>query len=359
MDIARGLAILGMFIAHAMPRADEGELLVDGRSSILFATLAGVSLGLLSGGTQPPEPGSRSAVRRVVVVRALFVFLLGVLLWTLGSEIAIILDYYAVMFLLVLPLLFAGRAVILVTAAVVLVAAPALARLVDPGSREPASVLDVLREYLLTGYYPALVWLPLLLVGLVAARSGLERRRTQAWLVGAGCAAAIAGYGSALILPGVTAEAHSGSTPEILGSGGTAFAILGLLLIATTTGRFGRGAPGRALAPRGRRSVGSHRLHGPNSRSRDGRWRAGHRGSRLSRLAAPDRARRCLAARGESVAVLPRAWAARAPAHQAGGEALTFLRRIRLPRRPGSPSRRAPARGGRTPAACCRPASHE
>jgi uncharacterized membrane protein YeiB len=242
VDIARGLAILGMFVAHAMPRADEGELLVDGRSSILFATLAGVSLGLLSGGTQPPGPGSRSASRRVVFVRALAVFLLGVLLWTLGSEIAIILDYYAIMFLLMLPLLFARRAVLAATAVLLLVVAPILARLVDPGDRAPASVLDVAREYLLTGYYPALVWLPLLLVGLVAARSGLERRRTQAWLVGGGTAAAIAGYGSAALIPGVTAEAHSGSTAEILGSGGTALAVLGLLLVATNAGRFGSGA---------------------------------------------------------------------------------------------------------------------
>jgi uncharacterized membrane protein YeiB len=245
VDIARGLAILGMFIAHAMPRTDDGELVVDGRSSILFATLAGVSLGLLSGGTEPPEPGARSTIRRVVLVRSLFVFLLGVLLWTLGSEIAIILDYYAIMFLLTLPLLFAGRAVLTVTAALLLVLAPMLARFVDSGESVPESILDVAREYLLTGYYPALVWLPLLLFGLVAARSGLERRPTQAWLIAGGGAAAIVGYGSAAVLPGVTAEAHSASTAEILGSGGTAFAILGLLLLATTAGRFGEGA--RAL----------------------------------------------------------------------------------------------------------------
>jgi uncharacterized membrane protein YeiB len=241
VDIARGLAILGMFVAHAMPRADDGELLVDGRSSILFATLAGVSLGLLSGGTDPPGPGERSAIQRVVLVRALFVFLLGILLATLGSEIAIILDYYAIMFLLMLPLLFAGRAVLLSTAAVLLIAAPILARLVDPVNRMLESVLDVGREYLLTGYYPALVWLPVLLLGLVAARSGLERRRTQGWLVGGGSAAAVTGYGGALLLPGVTAEAHSASTAEILGSGGTALAILGLLLVATTSGRLGEG----------------------------------------------------------------------------------------------------------------------
>ena len=239
VDIARGFAVLGMFVAHAMPRANEAELVVDGRSSILFATLAGVSLGLLSGATDPPVPGARASVRRLVLVRALVIFLLGVLLWTLGSEIAIILDYYAVMFLLLLPLLFANRAVLAVIAALLLVVAPLLAHLVDPGNRAPASVIDVLREYLLTGAYPALVWLPLLILGLVAARSGLERRRTQAWLVAGGSAAAVVGYGSALVLPGVTAEAHSGSTAEILASGGTALAILGVLLFATTAGRFG------------------------------------------------------------------------------------------------------------------------
>ncbi|WP_411720787.1 DUF418 domain-containing protein [Mycetocola sp.] len=241
MDIARGLAILGMFVAHTIPRTDDGELLVDGRSSILFATLAGVSLGLLSGGTEPPGPGERSAIRRVVLVRALFVFLLGVLLATLGSEIAIILDYYAIMFLALLPLLFARRAVLTGTAVLLLIAAPMLARLVDPGNRAPASILDVGWEYLLTGYYPALVWLPLLLLGLVAARSGLDRRRTQVWMAGAGSAAAIAGYGSALVLPGVTAEAHSSTTAEILGSGGTAFAVIGLLLLVTTAGGLGEG----------------------------------------------------------------------------------------------------------------------
>jgi uncharacterized membrane protein YeiB len=241
VDIARGLAVLGMFVAHTMPQADESELLVDGRSSILFATVAGVSLGLLSGGTDPPGQGSRAVIRRVVLVRALFVFLLGVLLWTLGSEIAIILDYYAVMFLIVLPLLFAGRAVLTAAAAVLLVVAPLLARSVDQGNPVPASVLDVGREYLLTGSYPALVWSPLLLMGLVAARSGLERRRTQAWLVAGGSVSAVIGYGSAAVLPGVTAEAHSGSTAEILGSGGTAHAILGLLLVVTSAGRLGKG----------------------------------------------------------------------------------------------------------------------
>lgn len=242
VDIARGIAILGMFVAHTMPRQDDGELLVDGRSSLLFATLAGVSLGLMSGGEDPPTDRRRARIRGVVVVRALFVFLLGVLLSTLGSEIAIILDYYAVMFLLMLPLLFAPRAWLAVTAGIVLVCAPLLADLVDQGERRQDSAIDLLRDYLLTGAYPALVWLPVLLAGLLAARSGLERRRTQAWMIVGGAAAAATGYGAAAVLPGVTAEAHSATTAEILGSGGTAMALIGGLLLLTTgeSGRFAR-----------------------------------------------------------------------------------------------------------------------
>lgn len=240
VDIARGVAILGMFVAHTMPRDGEGELLVDGRSSLLFATLAGVSLGLLSGAEDPPGPGERSGIRRIVFVRALFVFLLGVLLATLGSEIAIILDYYAVMFLLLLPLLFLRRAFLVGIGMVILVVAPMLARLVDPGGRTGDDGIDLLRNYLLTGSYPALVWLPVLIAGLVAARSGLLHRRTQVWMLLGGVAAAICGYGAAAVLPGVTAEAHSGSTAEILGSGGTAIAVIGVLLLLTTSETAGR-----------------------------------------------------------------------------------------------------------------------
>lgn len=56
-DIARGLAVLGMFIAHVGPEREglTGWLLglADGRSSILFATLAGVSLAILTGRNVP------------------------------------------------------------------------------------------------------------------------------------------------------------------------------------------------------------------------------------------------------------------------------------------------------------------
>ena len=46
----------------------------------------------------------------------------------------------------------------------------------------------------------------------------------------------LGGYGAAALLPGISAEAHSGTTAELIGSGGLAFAIIGLLLVVLDPG---------------------------------------------------------------------------------------------------------------------------
>lgn len=233
VDIARGIAILGMFVAHTMPNPGDRELLVDGRSSILFATLAGVSLGILSGQDAPAPRGSRSRIYRRIGIRALAIFLLGVVLTSLGSEIAIILDYYAIMFLLVLPVLFAPRAVLAALLVVFAFGAPTLASIVDDVRGQPTSFGEIVTEYLLTGYYPVLIWLPFLFAGLIIARSGLTRPRTQVLMIGGGIAAAFGGYGAALVFPDVSANAHSGTIAEVFGSGGVAIAVIGVLVAVT------------------------------------------------------------------------------------------------------------------------------
>ncbi len=247
IDVARGFAILGMFVAHAIPRIDEGEILADGRSSILFATLAGVSLGIMTGAQRPLPRGGRSDRVASIVLRALILFLLGVVLSMLGSEIAIILDYYAIMFLLLVPVLFLPRWALGMIAAIFLIGAPLLASAVNEADAVGDPLAYLAQYYLLTGYYPALVWLPVLLGGVLAARSGLSRTRTQAGMMGAGLIAAILGYGAAEVLPGVTSEAHSGSTAEVLGSGGLAIGIIGLLLWLTSAERAGFGRSVRAV----------------------------------------------------------------------------------------------------------------
>jgi len=243
VDLARGVAVLGMFVAHAAPV--DGEMLADGRSSILFGTLAGVSLGLITGGPRPAPRGARAARVTSIAMRALVLFVLGVALTSLNSGIAIILDYYGLMFLALLPALFLPRAVLAAIAAVLAVVAPIVAaRTPSLDGAPPGSVSfgDLAGYYLLTGYYPVLVWLPFLLVGLIAARSDLTRVSTQLAMIGGGASASLVGYGAAALMPGVSAEAHSGTTAEVLGSGGLAIAVIGVLCLATAPGRGRAGA---------------------------------------------------------------------------------------------------------------------
>lgn len=242
IDIARGFAILGMFVAHAIPRTDDSELLVDGRSSILFATLAGVSLGIVTGSEHPLERGRRGDRVVSLVMRAMILFVLGVILSRLGSEVAVILDYYAIMFLLMTPVLFLPRWALGALAGVLVAVAPTVAMAVGDASQAAPPPIYLLHEYLLSGSYPVLIWLPFLLAGLIAARSGLGSARTQFWMVAAGTFSAVLGYGAARVLPGVTAAEHSGTTAEVLGSGGFAIAIIGVLLwiVSPERGRAGR-----------------------------------------------------------------------------------------------------------------------
>jgi hypothetical protein len=230
VDAARGLALLGMMAAHTWPRDDTSELLVDGRPSVLFAVVAGVALGLVTGGSSPFEVG-RGQARVRLLIRAIVLFALGAALWVLPSGIAIILDYYGVMFVLMIPLLFARRGVLLAVVAVVLVAAPLLRdEFVVAGTPE-AEPLATVVDYLFTGYYPALLWLPLLAIGLLIARAGLESRRVRLLAVGLGAMASIAGYGAGAVLPGVDASAHSGTIAELLGAGGLAVGLVGGALL--------------------------------------------------------------------------------------------------------------------------------
>jgi hypothetical protein len=241
VDVARGLAIIGMFLAHTIPRPEESELLVDGRSSVLFATLAGVSLGIMSGAENPLQRGNRTDFLLGVFFRAVCLFLLGGILGSLESGVAVILDFYAFMFLMLMPALFLRRWVMAVLAVVVAWAAPTLAMALGEADAEEAPLRHLVQYYLLDGTYPALVWMPFLLAGLIAARSGLSRARTQIGMMVGGTASSIIGYGAAQLLPGVTAEAHSSTTAEVIGSGGVAIAVIGALLWLTSfSGNAGR-----------------------------------------------------------------------------------------------------------------------
>lgn len=238
VDTARGIALFGMFAAHTIPAG--GEQVYDGRSSILFATVAGVSLGLLTGGATPPLAGARTQPRLAILIRGAVLILLGLLLTTIvRPPIAVILDYYGAAFLLLIGVIFLSRRSLLLLTVVVTIAGPLVLAAVTERSTidDVPAPLQLVAFWLIYGYYPLVVWLAFLLGGLVLARFDLRDRRTAAGALGVGALAAVAGYAAAVAVPGLSAEAHSGIIAEVVGSGGVAIAVVGLLsLLDSATG---------------------------------------------------------------------------------------------------------------------------
>ncbi|PPF52653.1 hypothetical protein C5B94_11965 [Clavibacter michiganensis] len=249
IDAARGLAVLGMMAAHvALPRtldlADPASWLAvtDGRSSILFATLAGVSIALMSGRERPASGGDLARVRLRILVRAACLFLLGGLLASLQTYVAVILEVYAVLFVAVLPLLRWRASRLLALAAAGAVALPVLTTALTIHFDGSLMRPDPFVLLVVTGHYPALTWVVFAVAGLGVGRLALGSARVQLLLVTVGAGLAVLAYGGSALLeaavpappPGweyiLSTTPHEGSPFEVVGSGGTAIAVIGLCL---------------------------------------------------------------------------------------------------------------------------------
>ncbi|HEV6952723.1 MAG TPA: heparan-alpha-glucosaminide N-acetyltransferase domain-containing protein [Promicromonospora sp.] len=196
-DVARGIAVLGMFTAHVgVTSADlgtpEGWLgLAHGRSSILFAVVAGVSLALVTGGRVPPSGEALRTARGRILVRAALLLALVAVLDLFGTRVLLILGFYAAYFVLALPFLRLPPARLAAVAVIVAVVGPFLAyygpeALSRAGLRLPHDGSGAVTDFLLTGHYPAVVWLAYVLAGLAVGRSDLRAPTLQLGLVAAG-----------------------------------------------------------------------------------------------------------------------------------------------------------------------------
>jgi hypothetical protein len=193
----------------------------------------------MSGGPVTVVGTRRVQVRTRLLVRALLVLAIGAATLVLGTPIAVILPTYAVLFAVATAVLGAAPHRLLVAAVVVAVAGP-LVRL----ALQPAFVTLPGREYtdLLVGdYYPAVVWVAYVLVGLAVGRMDLRSTRVRGALLGVGTALALLGHGTAAVLTRavgpsspwltlVTSEPHSSTTPEVVANTGVALGLLAVCL---------------------------------------------------------------------------------------------------------------------------------
>ncbi|MEV6029019.1 DUF418 domain-containing protein [Streptomyces sp. NPDC052036] len=215
IDLARGLAVFGMFAAHVGPDVTVGGPvgflleLARGRSSALFALLAGFSLIIITGRPHPRTGRSgRQAVARIAI-RSVVLLALGYALTALGTSIEVILSFYGLLFLAVLPLyrLRAGTLALLAAAAALILPQVlyVIRASIEGGhwadaviARDPLAWIsgtDGFVELLFTGSYPVVTWIPFLLAGMAVARLDLTRPGIRSRLALTGGVLAALGYG--------------------------------------------------------------------------------------------------------------------------------------------------------------------
>lgn len=280
LDVARGLAILGMAGAHigeteAFDWSDASTWgdLVHGRSSILFAVLAGVSVALMTGRAALPERERLPGIRLSLIGRGAVIFLIGLALEMLNTPIAVILTLYGLLYVAVLPFLRWRPWQLLVGAAVLAVAGPALLAVLGAVALHPSGAGI---GFVLYGSYPITVWMAFVLAGMALGRRRVEHIRTAVVALVAGILLAVAGYGlgaagqaagvapaesgpafsgsgeaeslpsgwagypqalagtdplGSVVAAVLAVEPHSGGTAEVLGSGGFAIAVIALCIL--------------------------------------------------------------------------------------------------------------------------------
>ncbi len=294
VDAVRGVALLGMMAVHVLPDVERDgsttlpHLVAGGRSAATFAVLAGVGLALATGGPTQHRGRAARADAAATLVRALLIGIIGIALGHVGTQVAVILPYYAVLFVLAAPLLRAPPGPLFAAAAAIAVGMPVLSHVLRRDVAEPFRdnptfhdladrTAELLVVLVLTGYYPAFAWAAYICTGLAVGRLRLHRTRVAGAIALGGAALAVAtALASDILLrsgglaaiaetqrkdPDFLREAitrtqygvtdtdtwwwlavrapHSATPFDLLHTTGTALALLGLLLLLARP-RFGQ-----------------------------------------------------------------------------------------------------------------------
>ena len=200
-DLARAYAIFGMFIvnfntvfgSHTATTGLNGFLnLFNGRSSSTFVILAGMGVALMTNRDQYSAL-EKSVLRRKVVARSWFLFVLGLLLYSWWP--ADILHFYGGYMHIVALVLFVPKRVYLWVAGAVIAVFHGLFFLIPFDAGWDSTTLQYtdfwtirgfLRNTLYNGWNPISPWLAYFLLGMWLGRLNWQQGRVRAWVFGVG-----------------------------------------------------------------------------------------------------------------------------------------------------------------------------
>jgi non-ribosomal peptide synthetase-like protein len=202
LDVARGLAVLGMIFVHFVP--DDGLALLaslHGKPAALFVLLAGMSWAM-----QADHRRASASVWRYTARRALALGVTGWLFWCFVWPTEVLLPF-ALMLPLVVLLVRRGTGAVLLAGASLLLLAPVLAGLcgdyieidcLEDGTHLANATFGwpTLRYFLFDGSYPLVPWLALALFGAMLVRrdDGGARHARGAFVLALPLAIALAAW---------------------------------------------------------------------------------------------------------------------------------------------------------------------
>jgi non-ribosomal peptide synthetase-like protein len=230
LDIARGIAVLGMIFMHFVP-AEKSEDVVTGLSTTLSAFLEGKAAALFCvlAGIAWEIQARRAALsprgRWYVPRRALALLVAGVAFHLLAWPTEILVPF-SLMMVISLTLRRMGQRAVLTAAAVLLMLSPAVPALfghyvesdwTEDGSHLADSTIGwvTLRALLIDGNYPIVPWLVFPLIGMLMTSRWEESRSVKRWF---GTAVAVYAVSQVLVLVVDSNTDAMGSLASYLGS---------------------------------------------------------------------------------------------------------------------------------------------
>ncbi len=258
IDLARAIAILGMVMVHIGPVRMDGfgalgaaYRLPHGRAAILFVVVAGIGISLLAG--DRTRDRLRGTVARLGW-RALVLLPAGLALATLPHPVAVILHFYAFFFLIAVVTLWLSDRVLLVLAGsfallgpiTLLIARQERPEWFAPGMPNWNEAGHIARDLVLSGTYPAVVWVVPLFLGILVGRQNLRSLRVVAGVAVVGSVLAALSFTAHNLLQGrigtpsskadwsqlAALEPHNGMPLWVLSATGIAIALVGICILA-------------------------------------------------------------------------------------------------------------------------------
>ena len=168
LDPVRGLAVIGMFIQHFA--LNERNSFVSGNTIILFMLCSGISYTIMTDG-MTGRGIADSAVYTRILVRSVFIDLIGYVLLMLNGPFGMVLPAYAMLFLIAIPLTKLSRKHLLIFTSVSFLVCPVIMQIGLSLFANAAVLADIAG-----GPLSAAAWLPVFAAGMLAGRYTLTEK---------------------------------------------------------------------------------------------------------------------------------------------------------------------------------------